>query len=35
MVENMDEPVTKNEKFNVAGLSLLQDFWETTTRMLS
>ena len=26
-VENMDKPVTKGENFNVAGLSLLQDFW--------
>ena len=31
--ENLKKPVAQGEKFNVADLSLLRDFWETTTRM--
>ena len=31
--ENLNKPVAQGEKFNVADLSLLRDFWETTTRM--
>ena len=25
--ENLDKPVTRSEKFNVADLSLLKEFW--------
>ena len=32
---NLNTPMTKGEKFNVAELSLLREFWETTARMLS